>query len=120
MFFLSEGFTFRNFIVDTFAIFVFIVWLWLLITVVADLLRRSDISGWTKAAWIAGLVLLPYIAVFGYFITQGKGMAMRQVLYRPANSIADEIEKLNRLKQQNLISEAEFARLRSQLTPLLD
>ena len=49
MFFLQEGFTYRNFLIDALAIFVFIVWFWLLITVAADLLRRHDISGWIKA-----------------------------------------------------------------------
>jgi hypothetical protein len=33
MFFLQEGFTYRNFLMDALAIFVFILWFWLLITV---------------------------------------------------------------------------------------
>ena len=49
MLFLQEGFTFRNFLVDALAIFVFIVWFWLLITVASDLFRRQDISGWVRA-----------------------------------------------------------------------
>jgi hypothetical protein len=48
MFFLQEGFTFRNFVVDAFTIFVFIVWFWLLISVASDLFRRHDISGWPR------------------------------------------------------------------------
>jgi uncharacterized integral membrane protein len=51
MFFFQEGFTFRNFVVDAFTIFVFIVWFWLLISVASDLFRRHDISGWAKAIW---------------------------------------------------------------------
>jgi hypothetical protein len=51
MFFSQEGFTFRNFVVDAFTIFVFIVWFWLLISVASDLFRRHDISGWAKAIW---------------------------------------------------------------------
>ena len=46
MLFVQEGFTFRNFLMDALAIFVFIVWFWLLITVASDLFRRHDISGW--------------------------------------------------------------------------
>jgi len=49
MLFMDEGFTFRNFIVDLFAVFVFVLWLWLLFTVISDLFRRHDISGWGKA-----------------------------------------------------------------------
>jgi hypothetical protein len=51
MLFVQEGFTFRNFLMDALAIFVFIVWFWLLITVASDLFRRHDISGWVKALW---------------------------------------------------------------------
>ncbi len=86
MFFFQEGFTYRNFLMDALAIFVFIVWFWLLITVAADLFRRHDISGWIKALW----------RVVGF-------------------SVADEIEKLNRLKQAGSISDAEFTQLRAKL-----
>ena len=41
--FFAEGFTFRNFLADVFTVFVFVVWFWLLITVLSDLLRRHDI-----------------------------------------------------------------------------
>ena len=40
MFFVEEGFTFRNFLMDALAIFVLIVWFWLLITIASDLFRR--------------------------------------------------------------------------------
>ena len=42
------GFTFRNFLTDAFAIFMFVLWFWLFITVASDLFRRRDLSGWTK------------------------------------------------------------------------
>jgi hypothetical protein len=74
MFFVQEGFTFRDFLMDALAIFVFIVWFWLLITVASDLLRRHDISGWVKALWVVALVVAPYIGVFAYLIFQGGGM----------------------------------------------
>ena len=49
MFFFQEGFTYRNFLLDVFTIFYFVVWFWLLIIVGSDLFRRHDISGWVKA-----------------------------------------------------------------------
>jgi hypothetical protein len=49
MLFVEEGFSFRNFLVDVFTVFVFVVTIWLLITVFMDLFRRLDISGWGKA-----------------------------------------------------------------------
>ena len=42
MFFFSEGFTFRNFLVDAFSVFLFVLWFWLLIVVMSDLFRRTD------------------------------------------------------------------------------
>ena len=72
MFFFQEGFTYRNFLMDALAIFVFVVWFWLLITVFADLFRRHDISGWIKAIWVIAVVVFPYIAVLAYLIFQGE------------------------------------------------
>ena len=125
MFFVQEGFTFRNFLLDALAIFVFIVWFWLLITVAADLFRRHDISGWIKAIWVISWIVFPYLGVLAYLIFQGRGMAERNVqqaqqardeLRRVVGfSAADEIEKLDRLKKAESISDAEFSRLRAQL-----
>jgi hypothetical protein len=98
---------------------------WLLITVASDLFRRHDISGWVKAIWVISWIVFPYIAVLAYLIFQGRGMAERNVqqahqardeLRRVVVfSAADEIEKLDRLKQAGSISDAEFARLRARL-----
>jgi hypothetical protein len=125
MFFVQEGFTFRNFLMDALAIFVFIVWFWLLITVASDLFRRHDISGWVKALWVIALVVAPYIGVFAYLIFQGGGMTerstrqaqeAREELRRVVGfSAADEIEKLDRLKKAGSISDAESTRLRAKL-----
>jgi hypothetical protein len=125
MFFFQEGFTYRNFLLDVLTIFFFIVWLWLLITVASDLFRRHDISGWVKAMWVIGWIVFPYIAVLAYLIFQGRGMGERNVQQaRQARdelrsaigfSVADEIEKLGRLKQAGSISDAEFGRLRARL-----
>ena len=125
MFFLQEGFTYRNFLMDVLAIFIFIVWFWLLITVFADLFRRHDISGWIKAIWVIALIIFPYIAVLAYLIFQGRSMAERNVqqaqqardeLRRVVGfSVADEIQKLDGLKKSGSISDAEFSRLRARL-----
>ncbi len=74
---VSDGFTFSNFLADALAIFLFVVWLWLLITVTNDLFRRHDISGWGKAAWVIALILFSYLAIFIYLISHGKSMAQR-------------------------------------------
>jgi hypothetical protein len=125
MFYLQEGFTYRNFLMDVLAIFIFIVWFWLLITVFSDLFRRHDISGWIKAIWVIALIVFSYIAVLAYLIFQGRGMAERNVqqaqlareeLRRVVGfSVADEIQKLDALKKAGSISDAEFATLRAKL-----
>src|SRR5271170_5479611 len=119
------GFTFTNFVADAFAVFMFILWFWLLITVAGDLFRRHDVSGLGKTLWVILLIVLPYIGVFAYLLTQGRSMAernnararqarddLRQVV---GFSAADEIEKLERLKQQGAISDQEYTRLRARV-----
>jgi hypothetical protein len=125
MFFFSEGFTFRNFRADAFSVFMLVLLFWLLIVVIGDLFRRHDISGWGKAIWMIALVVFPYLAVFAYIITQSKGMAERSVQQAQqareelrhvvGYSVADEIEKLDRLKTSGSITDQEFARLRAKL-----
>ena len=119
------GFSFANFLMDVLTVFVFVVWFWLLITIVSDLFRRQDISGWVKALWIIFVILAPYIGVFIYMISQTRGMAERdaaraqrardEIRHSIGFSIADEIEKLDRLKKSGFISDDEFARVRARL-----
>ena len=57
--------------------FAFIIWIWLLITVFADIFRRRDIGGGMKAVWIIFVILLPYLGVLIYLIAEHRGMADR-------------------------------------------
>jgi predicted membrane channel-forming protein YqfA (hemolysin III family) len=119
----SGGFTFSNFLADVLSIFIFVLWFWLLITVFSDLFRRHDISGWAKVIWVIALIIFPYLGIFIYLISQHRGMAERQ--QRRAQqardelrqvvgySAADEIEKLERLKNSGTISNEEYTRLRA-------
>jgi hypothetical protein len=77
MLFPSEGFSFTNFLVDAFSIFLFVAWLWFLFVIASDLFRRDDISGLAKALWVIALLLASYLAILVYVITQGRGMAER-------------------------------------------
>ena len=119
----SGGFTFSNFLADVLSIFIFVLWFWLLITVFGDLFRRHDISGWAKAIWVIALIVFPYFGIFTYLITQHRGMAERQtqrveqaredMRHFVGYSVADELEKLERLKNSNVISNEEYTRLRA-------
>ena len=118
------GFTFANFLTDVLAVFLFVVWFWLLIVVfgICSVVRTS---GWGKALWVIVLLVLSYLGVFAYLITQGRGMAernnqrvqqTRDELRRVVGfSAADEIDKLDKLKKSGSITGEEYARLRARL-----
>ena len=57
--------------------FLWIAWFWILITVFADIFRRRDISGVMKTVWIVFTIVLPFLGVFIYLITQNDGMTQR-------------------------------------------
>ncbi len=124
MLFSAES-TFANFIADAFAVFVFILWFWLFITTASDLFRRQDVSGLGKVLWVILLIVLPYVGIFAYILTQGGGMAERnrsqarqardELRQMVGFSAADELVKLEKLKAENAISDQEYARLRARI-----
>jgi Phospholipase_D-nuclease N-terminal len=117
--------TFMTFLLDVLIIFIFIMWFWLLITVMSDLFRRDDVGGFGKVLWVIFLVLLPYIGVFAYLLTQGSGMALRnqaqadkardQLRSIVGFSAADELKKLDELKAAGSISADEYKKMRGRL-----
>jgi len=123
--FAFGGLLYGNFLLDIFSIFLFVVWFWLLITVARELFRREDVSGVAKALWVILLVVFPYVGILVYLISQGRGMTERQsqlalqartdLRQMAGFSVADEIEKLDRLKNAGSISNEEFVRLRARI-----
>lgn len=57
--------------------FGFVIWIWILFSIFADLFRRRDISGWMKFLWILFVVFLPLLGVLMYLIFEHRGMADR-------------------------------------------
>jgi type VI protein secretion system component VasK len=104
--------------------FLFFIWIWLLIVVFSDLFRSHDLGGWAKAAWVIGIIILPYLGVLLYLIVRGHKMAEHaqqaaaaqdaaakayiQQAAGTTGSAADEIQRLSDLKSQGVISDAEF------------
>jgi len=102
--------------------FAWVIWFWLLITVFADLFRRHDVGGGKKTLWIIFVILTPFLGVFVYLISQGKGMAERSGKQMQAaqaqqeayiksvagGGAADEIEKAKKLLDSGAISQTEF------------
>jgi hypothetical protein len=103
--------------------FLFIVWIWLLITIFIDIFR-SDMSGWGKAGWVLFVIILPFLGVLVYVIVNGSKMqerrmqdytnaqqAQEQYIQSVASSAspADQLEKLKKLHDQGVLSDEEFA-----------
>ncbi len=107
--------------------FFFIVWLWILFTIFADVFRRTDISGWGKAAWCIFVIVLPYLGVFVYLIAEHKGMTERSIKAQKAQqsqfddyvqSVAakgdptEQIAKAKSMLDSGAITQAEFEQLK--------
>jgi hypothetical protein len=107
--------------------FAWLIWFWILITILIDVFRRHDVSGWGKAAWCLFLIFLPLIGVLTYLIVQGKGMAERSVkeqqsakaeadsYIRSVATTADPAEQIAKGKQlldSGAITQAEFDALK--------
>jgi Short C-terminal domain/Phospholipase_D-nuclease N-terminal len=109
--------------------FLFFIWIWLLITVFADIFRSHDLGGFAKALWVIFVILVPYLGVFIYLIARGHKMsehaleaaqaqdaAQREYIQSAvgaAPSTADELARLADLKSQGVISDAEFEQLKA-------
>ena len=76
---LADNFGAGQAFVDILMFFLFVIWIWLLIVVFGDLFRSHDLSGWAKAAWVIGIIILPYLGVLIYLIARGRSMTDRQV-----------------------------------------
>ncbi len=111
--------------------FVWIVWIFLLIRIFTDIFRSSDLSGWGKAGWSILIIVLPFLGVLIYLIARGASMHTRDVKQAQANeaafrsyvqetaatttSTAEELNKLAVLKQQGVLTDAEFEAQKSKL-----
>src|SRR5947199_1578876 len=64
--------------------FAWVIWFWLLITVFGDVFRRHDLSGWGKAGWTVFVIVLPFLGVLIYMISQSKEMTERNLAQQSA------------------------------------
>jgi Short C-terminal domain/Phospholipase_D-nuclease N-terminal len=76
---LIADYTFLDAFWTLIVFFLWILWFWLLFTVFADIFRRHDLSGWGKAGWLIFTIVLPFLGVFVYLVSQNEGMTQRNV-----------------------------------------
>ena len=112
-------------------VFIWVAWIILLIRVFSDVFRNHEMSGWAKAFWVIFVVILPFLGVLIYLIANGSGMAKRDMAQAQAaqqqfdsyvrqtagsaTSSADELAKLAGLRDQGVITDAEFAAQKAKL-----
>lgn len=111
-------------------IFFFVIWIWILITILSDLFRDHELSGWGKAAWVLFLVFIPFLTALIYLIARGEGMRDRTIKAQAdakkhfdeyvrqqagTGSAADDLHKLNDLKEKGALSQEEFDRAKAKL-----
>jgi hypothetical protein len=118
-----------------FLVFIWVAWIWLVISILIDIFRSDDLSGWGKAGWTLLVVFLTWIGVLIYLIARGRGMNerrfaeaatmqqaqeayIRQVAADSgagATSAADQLATLADLRQKGAITDAEFASQKQKL-----
>lgn len=122
-------FTFGQALLTVLEIFLFVAWFWILITVISDLFRDHEISGWAKAGWVLVLLIVPFLGTLIYLIARGGGMRERSmheqaemqqrfdsyVRGAAGGSPADQLHKLSDLKQRGDLSDAEFETAKGKL-----
>jgi general stress protein CsbA len=106
--------------------FAWVAWIWVVITVLADVFRRHDIGGWHKAAWVVFVIVVPFLGVLVYLIAQHEGMRERstkqaeaqkqafdQYVRDAAGGSAAEIAKAKELLDSGAIDQAEFEAIKA-------
>jgi type VI protein secretion system component VasK len=109
-------------VIWTMCIFFFwMIYIWIFITVFADIFRRNDIGGGKKAMWIIFIIFLPLIGLLAYMIARPKMTEQDKQLMEQAQaqqkrvagySAAEEIAKAQALKDSGAITEEEFQELK--------
>jgi hypothetical protein len=110
-------------------IFLFVAWILVLFTIIGDLFRDHELSGWWKAVWILFLIFIPFLTALVYLIVRGHGMRDRSIKEQAevrrhfdsyvreaaGTTPVDELHKLNDLKEKGAISDEEFQRMKAKL-----
>ena len=121
--------SFGELLLLVFEFFALFIWIWILFEIIGDLFRDHELSGWWKAVWIFFLIFVPFLGALVYLITRGNGMRERTiqaqtdakahfdsyVREQAHTSPADELHKLNELREKGALSQTEFDQAKAKL-----
>jgi hypothetical protein len=125
---LLAAYTFGDAMWTMFVFFAWILFFWMLFIVFGDLFSRHDLSGWAKAGWTLFVIILPFLGIFVYLISQGKAMGERAAQRAQAQqaevdtyvrsvaasgSPTEEIAKGQELLKSGAITQTEFDQLKA-------
>ncbi len=122
----ASSFSFADALLVGLELALLFLWIWIAVGVIVDIFRSHDLSGWGKAGWLLLIVILPLLGVLIYLIARGHKMqehavshakaqdqAMRDYIRTAASTPADDIAKLEDLRNRGVISSEEFERAKS-------
>ncbi|HET8981519.1 MAG TPA: SHOCT domain-containing protein [Pedococcus sp.] len=108
--------------------FAFVAYLMVMFSILTDLFRDPDTSGWAKAVWVIALIFLPLLTSLVYLIARGRGMTERSMKSAEAMkrqqdayirqaagkaSPVDEIAKAQAMLDSGAITQAEYDTLKA-------
>jgi Short C-terminal domain/Phospholipase_D-nuclease N-terminal len=120
---------FGDLLLLVFEVFLFVAWIWILISIIGDLFRDHQMSGWAKGIWIIFLVFIPFLSALVYLVARGDGMRDRAlkaqsdakahfdeyVREQATASPAEELHKLNELREKGALTTEEFDAAKAKL-----
>ena len=124
---LASSYPFLDVLWTMIIFFVWVMWFWRLIVIFRDIFRRHDIGGGSKTLWLIFVIVLPFLGVFIYLITQNDGINQRNLKEMDAQKAqfdsavrdaaggggaAAEIDKAKKLLDSGAITQAEFDTLK--------
>jgi predicted PurR-regulated permease PerM len=125
---LASSYPFLDVVWTMFIFFAWVIWIWFLISILSDVFRRHDLSGFGKAMWTIFLIFVPFLAALIYLISQGSAMAQRNVERAQAyqsqtddyirsvaseSNASEQIARGKELLDSGAISADEFAQLKA-------
>ncbi len=114
---LFATYTFGQALLTVLEFALLLLWIWLAVTVVIDVLRSQDLSGWAKAGWIVLIVLVPLVGVLIYVIARGDRMKAHEISGERLQERAF-IADVEDLRDRGILTEEQAQRARSRSQPI--